>query len=94
MTDGIKINVLFVYWPQDSTLKSLMFKTPDMAQFLCQCPWDFSLELSLSLEWNLHKYGTMIFRDAKNIDGIAESSPKNRIYCLMRNVTEFANFLG
>ncbi len=32
--------------------------------------------------------GPYDFRDAENVDGIAESSQKNRIYSLTRNVTE------
>ncbi len=33
--------------------------------------------------------GQYDFRDAENADGIAESSHKNGIYSLTRNVTEF-----
>ncbi len=33
--------------------------------------------------------GPYDFRDAENTDGIAESSHKNGIYSLTRNVTEF-----
>ncbi len=33
--------------------------------------------------------GPYDFRDAENADGIAESSHKNGIYSLMRNVAEF-----
>ncbi len=33
--------------------------------------------------------GPYDFRDAENADGITESSHKNRIYSLTRNVTEF-----
>ncbi len=32
------------------------------------------------------------FHDAENVDGIAKSSHKNRIYCIMQNATEFAKF--
>ncbi len=33
--------------------------------------------------------GPYDFHDAENADGIAESSHKNGIYSLMKNVTEF-----
>ncbi len=33
--------------------------------------------------------GPYDFRDAENVDGITESSHKNVIYSLTRNVTEF-----
>ncbi len=34
----------------------------------------------------------MISYDVENPDGIAESSHKHGIYCITRNVTEFAKF--
>ncbi len=37
----------------------------------------------------LDTYGRYDFRDAENADGISESSYKNGIYSLARNVTEF-----
>jgi len=37
--------------------------------------------------------GPYDFRDAENVDGIAESSRKNGIYYIRRNVTEFVKFL-
>ncbi len=40
--------------------------------------------------WQLiARIGPYDFRDAENTDGIAESSHKNGIYSLTRNVTEF-----
>ncbi len=38
---------------------------------------------------NLANIGPYYFPNAENTDRIAESSHKNRIYSLMRNVTEF-----
>ncbi len=32
------------------------------------------------------------FHSAENMDGITESSYKNGIYCITRNVTEFVKF--
>ncbi len=44
-------------------------------------------------QWKLPQRDTIIgpydFRDAENVDRITESSHKNRIYSLMRNITEF-----
>ncbi len=36
--------------------------------------------------------GPYDFHDAENVDRIVESSPKNGIYCITRNITEFAKF--
>ncbi len=36
--------------------------------------------------------GPYDFRNAENVDGIAESIHKPRIYCITRNVMEFAKF--
>ncbi len=36
-----------------------------------------------------HLVGPYDFRDVENADGIAESSHKNGIYCISRNVTKF-----
>ncbi len=36
--------------------------------------------------------GPYVFRDAENADGISDSSHKNKIYCIERNVAEFAKF--
>ncbi len=36
--------------------------------------------------------GLYDFCDAENVDGITESSHKNGIYCITRNVTEFSKF--
>ncbi len=45
--------------------------------------------------WSAHQISSVEpydFHDAKNMAGIAESSHKNGIYCITRNVTEFVKF--
>ncbi len=39
--------------------------------------------------WTVNSIFMTGFRDAENVDGIAESSHKNGIYSSTRNVTEF-----
>ncbi len=52
----------------------------------------------LFLFTHVHLINTIInigpydFHDVENMDGIAESSHKNGIYCIMQNVAEFAKF--
>ncbi len=41
----------------------------------------------------IHLLGHYDFCDAENMDGIMESTHKNRIYCIKQNVMEFAKFL-
>ncbi len=43
----------------------------------------------MTAPWVETYIGPYDFRDAENADGIAESSHKNGIYSLTRNVTEF-----
>ncbi len=58
---------------------------------LNKCCWNF-YSLNNLKNWffyNSVHIGPYDFRDAENVDGITESSHKNGIYSLARNVKEF-----
>ncbi len=41
---------------------------------------------------SLPNLGPYDLSDVENVDGMAESSHKNGIYCITQNITEFAKF--